>query len=265
MYISSSHRSNHSKDLSSSSKRIILPIEVKKSHISNKCSYLTIQKDSARYVAKKRIQRKQESSSTINLYYENERKFRKAIIKFDLAHNSYSAYKNNPKEEDSTFSKEFEGSRNRKKKKLFRSASKQNKIILKLPSMIEVHLKEGDEGSVESTPKRRKKKGRYRKDRVQKEEIKVEESSGQEHIVLPKMLRQKPIFNQIKGRKINRNRDAAKNNAIEQLRKSKEMHSINLIDDNFIKHSDTKEEHKTLEAKKDSLVSIHKDIKQVAK
>jgi hypothetical protein len=131
--------------------------------------------------------------------------------------------------------------------------------------MIEVHLKEDNEGSVENTPKRRKKRGRYKKDKILKEEIIVEDNSGSEHIVLPKMLRQKPIFNQIKGRKVNRHRDAAKAAAIEQLRKSKEMHSINLIDDNFLKHKETKEEHKTLEAKKDSLVSIHRDVNRITK
>ena len=73
------------------------------------------------------------------------------------------------------------------------------------------------------------------RNKASRQELKIRESNVSDSIVLPKELTHKPMFQNFKPmRKKYLRGDNARDAAITQLRKSKELHSINMSDDNFL-------------------------------
>lgn len=103
------------------------PLKVNKTPVLSKDIHLDPQRSSRRYSKKKKILRKQKNPETlsyIDLFRENERKFKNAILKFNISENHYEEYKTSKKSA-------------KRKKHIYRSSSKQ-KIVLKIPTMISV-------------------------------------------------------------------------------------------------------------------------------
>ena len=96
---------------------------------------------------------------------------------------------------------------------------------------------------IETDKKKKHKNKRYHKvqERLKKlensrnektrKELKIRERNISESIILPKQLNNKPMKNVNGYLKLKKHKDYIRDSAINQLRKSKQMHSINLIDD----------------------------------
>ena len=182
-----------------------------------------------------------------------------------------------------------------RKKKLLKSHSKQNKIVLKIPTMISVWVQNpifkienkeeenySDDFDTPTSKRRHSRKSsrvkskRYKpvsnnyqtvdnsKNKGSRKELKITESNINANVHIPSQAVQKPIVKNLQRKKLVKRNNQLLEWAITQLRKSKEYQTISILDDKTkgeFSEYQTKASMKINEKSKPLISSLNNDVR----